>query len=486
LGLAAFTPVRDAGPVDAQVVDRSTGGSGGPRPSLVAVWAGAGTLPLVVLGVLLAAPHLDQRWENDPVHFWLVLAAGLVSTGFGYAVRQAALRRRDARLFLVSLAFIASAGFLAVHALATPGVLVGGKNAGFVIAPTVGLLLAGGFAALSALDLSPAASAAIMRRANLATAGLLVVICAWGAVSAAELPPLSHPLAVEEARGPLEGVAAAGVLLYAAAAAGYFRLYRRRRARFVLAVSFAFALLAESLIVVAAALPTSWRISWWEWHVLMLLGFALIAYTANREWHEERFSALYLDETLAGVKEASILFADLQGFTPFSERTAPAAVHEMLNAYFGTLVPLMQRHGGEVHQLIGDAIMVIFNQRGDQPDHALLACHAALALQREAGAISDDHPGWPRFRAGVNSGEVVVGLVGGNRGHRKHGVVGDTVNLAARLEGQALAGGVVIGAGTYAALPDGVEVERLPELQIKGKAAPVEAYVLRGLGALPM
>jgi adenylate cyclase len=83
-------------------------------------------------------------------------------------------------------------------------------------------------------------------------------------------------------------------------------------------------------------------------------------------------------------------------------------------------------------------------------------------------------------------GEVVVGLVGGNRGHRKHGVVGDTVNLAARLEGQALAGGVVIGAGTYAALPDGVEVERLPELQIKGKAAPVEAYVLRGLGALPM
>jgi class 3 adenylate cyclase len=86
----------------------------------------------------------------------------------------------------------------------------------------------------------------------------------------------------------------------------------------------------------------------------------------------------------------------------------------------------------------------------------------------------------------VNSGEVVVGLVGGDRGHRKHGVVGDTVNLAARLEGQALAGGVVIGAGTYAALPDGVEVERLPELQIKGKAAPVEAYVLRGLGALPM
>ena len=83
----------------------------------------------------------------------------------------------------------------------------------------------------------------------------------------------------------------------------------------------------------------------------------------------------------------------------------------------------------------------------------------------------------------MNSGEVAVGLVGGDRGHRKHGVVGDTVNLAARLEGQAVAGGVVIGAGTFAALPDGVEAERLPELHVKGKAAPVEAYVLRGLGS---
>ncbi len=231
-----------------------------------------------------------------------------------------------------------------------------------------------------------------------------------------------------------------------------------------------------------AALPTGWRLSWWEWHALMLLGFALVAYSARQEWHEERFSAIYLDETLAGAKEASILFADLQGYTPFSERTPPAVVHEMLNAYFGRLVPLMEGLGGEVHQLIGDAIMVIFNKDGGQPDHALRACRAALALQSEATEIARGHPDWPRFRAGVNSGEVATGVIGGERGHRRHGVVGDTVNLAARLEGQAVAGGVVIGVGTYDALPDGVEVERMPELHVKGKTEAVEAFVLRGLG----
>jgi class 3 adenylate cyclase len=82
----------------------------------------------------------------------------------------------------------------------------------------------------------------------------------------------------------------------------------------------------------------------------------------------------------------------------------------------------------------------------------------------------------------VNSGEVVTGVVG-DRGHRKHGVVGDTVNLGARLEGVARPGEVVIGAGTYERLADGAVVERLPQLEVKGKAAAVDAYVLRSLGA---
>jgi class 3 adenylate cyclase len=206
-----------------------------------------------------------------------------------------------------------------------------------------------------------------------------------------------------------------------------------------------------------------------------------IAVAARGEWHEERFSPLYLDETLAGAREVSILFADLQGFTSFSERATPAQVAAMLNGYFGRLVPLLECEGGVVHQIVGDAAMVIFNEHGDQPDHAARAGRTALAFQAAAAEIASGQPDWPRFRAGVNSGEVLAGLVGGQSGHRKHGVVGDTVNLAARLESAAPVGQVVVGAETAAALPPGAVLERLPPLDVKGKEEPVEAYVLHSL-----
>jgi class 3 adenylate cyclase len=81
----------------------------------------------------------------------------------------------------------------------------------------------------------------------------------------------------------------------------------------------------------------------------------------------------------------------------------------------------------------------------------------------------------------VNSGEVSSGVIGGPSGHRKHGLVGDTVNLAARLQSQAPVGGVVIGAGTYERLPPATTVDRMPEMRLKGKQEPVIAYLLTGL-----
>ena len=101
-----------------------------------------------LLALLLVHPGIDESWENHPAHFWLVLGAASISVGLGYAVGVAARRRRDARLFLVSLAFISAAGFLGLHALATPGVLLG-KNAGFELATPFGLAVAGLFAAAS-------------------------------------------------------------------------------------------------------------------------------------------------------------------------------------------------------------------------------------------------------------------------------------------------------------------------------------------------
>jgi adenylate cyclase len=450
------------------------GGTAHPLWPLFVLVVGAGLLVLV-----LAHPAVDESWENHPAHFWLVLTAAALNVALGYAVGVAARRRRDARLLLVSLAFVSAAGFLGLHALATPGVLIG-KNAGFELATPVGLVLAGAFAAASGLPLRPRAAERILRWAWLLVGGLSLLMVVWAVVSLAEVVPLAGELGTEQLDGWQITLAAIGVVLYAAAAIGYYRLYRRRGAQFLLGVALAFALLAEAMLVIAWA--RNWRVSWWEWHLLMLVAFVTIAISARTEWHEERFSPLYLDETLAGTREVSVLFADLQGFTSYSEQTPPARLAAMLNGYYGRLVPLLEADGGIVHQIIGDAVMVIFNQHGDQPDHAARAARTALAFQAEAAEVAEAHPEWPRFRAGVNSGEALAGLVGAPSGHRKHGVVGDTVNLAARLESLAPAGGVVIGAETAAALPAGAVVERLPPVEVKGKDDPVEAYLLHRLG----
>jgi class 3 adenylate cyclase len=423
---------------------------------------------------VLAHAPADEQWENHPGHFWLVLTAAAISVGLGSAISVAARRRHDARLFLVSLALVSAAGFLGLHALATPGVLVSGRSAGFELATPVGLAVAGAFAAASALELRGPAAARVMRVGRVPAAALALLMAAWAAVSLTETWPLRSPLQAEQLDGWQVGLAVVGVLLYGGAALGYRRLYRRRRARVLLATTLAFGLLAEAMFVIVWA--RNWHVSWWEWHLLMLGAFTAIALGVRAEWYQERYSALYLEETLASARDVSILFADLAGFTSFSENHTLAEVGEVLGGYFERLVPLLEDCGGDVHALVGDEIMVLFD---NDPDHAVAAARAGLAFQEAAGEVAAANEGWPRFRVGVNSGVVLAGLVGASRGRRQYDVLGDTVNLASRLQGQAPVGGVVVGAETARRLPEGAELERLPDLVVKGKQAPVEAYVLR-------
>ncbi|HUG65572.1 MAG TPA: adenylate/guanylate cyclase domain-containing protein [Gaiellaceae bacterium] len=443
-------------------------------------WVAVAVAPLLLLVVLLARPAVDRDWENQPAHFWLVLGAAFAATALGYSVTTAARRRRDARLLLISLAFVVSAAFLGLHALATPGVLLG-PNAGFELATPVGLLIAALFAAAAAFELRPEQSDAVLRRASALLVLVGAIVLVWAAASLAELPPLDDPLAAEQLDGWQLVLAALGVALFGVAAFGFLRLHRRRQERFVLAFALACVLLAEAMVVIAWA--RNWQISWWEWHVLMLASFLLIAFVARAEWHEERFSALYLDETLAGAREVSVVFADLAGYTPFSERHAAEDVAAMLNAYYGAIIPLMERVGGEVHQIVGDELMVIFGKDAAVSDHAYRAARAALVLQRVAKRIASDETGWPSFRVGVSSGEVHVGVVGATRGHRKHGIVGDVVNLAARLQAAAPVGGVLIAESTFRELGSTAVVEAAPPMNVKGKSEPVSAYVLHRLTA---
>ena len=207
----------------------------------------------------------------------------------------------------------------------------------------------------------------------------------------------------------------------------------------------------------------------------------MVALSARISWREERFAELYLPQTSGGTRDITVLFADLEGFTTFSERHQPEEVASMLNEYFSVAVPaVVKRYGGDVDRIIGDALMVTFNKRGDQHDHASRGAGAGLALQTATSRIAEDHPNWPRFRVGINSGPVSVSLLGA-QGGRTHTIVGDTVNTASRIEGRAPAGAVAIGPETKALLPD-ADTTLLGELELKGRDKPVEVHLLTSLG----
>lgn len=181
------------------------------------------------------------------------------------------------------------------------------------------------------------------------------------------------------------------------------------------------------------------------------------------------------------VAEVSVLFADLQGFTPFSERTPAAEVVAMLNTAFSAAVPAVFAEGGTVVQFMGDALMAVFNAPIRQADHALRACRAALALQRLM-AQTDGAPDYPRFRVGINSGPALVGNIGSADLHNFL-AIGDTTNVAARLQSFAPAGSVVLGQQTYDLVRDSVEVRSLGTPDLKGKSHATEVYELIGLRA---
>ena len=180
------------------------------------------------------------------------------------------------------------------------------------------------------------------------------------------------------------------------------------------------------------------------------------------------------------VVEVTALFADLRGFTTFSEKSTPEQIVEMLNRYFEVATARILDEGGTVVQFVGDAIMALFNAPARQADHALHAARAALAMQAGVEQLAASTPGWPRFRVGINTGPALVGNIG-STALRNFNAMGDAVNVAARLESVALPGQVVIGASTRALLPDDAQVEPLGELTVKGRIGGVVAFRLTGL-----
>ena len=439
-------------------------------------------LPLVGFVSLLLRSQLDPQLHNHQAHFVIFGAVGGVAFALGYAAGEAANRRGDARVLLLSLAFMATGGFMGLHAFGTTGVLFSESRAGFQIAIPVGLLVSALFAAGSAfVDVRPDLGSRLMRRRGQLRVAVLAVMGVWFLWTLANLPPLSGPNSEAATSKVLAALAILGTLVYGVSAVRYWHLFRQRPTLLSTAVIACFLLLAEAMIGVAVTGERKWHASWWEWHGLIVLAYLIIGFAAHREWRDERFRDLYLPTTRERRQDVSVLFGDLEGFTSFSERSSPAEVAAVLDEYWGAAAPLLtRRFGGEVEKFIGDGIVATFNSRGDQPDHALRAARAALALQDAVAALADEHPGWPRLRIGVNSGDAVFRELGGD-GHVAYALVGDTVNTASRLEGLAPPGGVLIGAGTQAELPTSATVEARTGLKMKGKDQLVDAYLLLAL-----
>jgi class 3 adenylate cyclase len=180
------------------------------------------------------------------------------------------------------------------------------------------------------------------------------------------------------------------------------------------------------------------------------------------------------------VVQVTALFADLRGFTTFSEGVEPAEIVAMLNRYHGVAVPSILDNGGTIVQFVGDALLALFNAPARQPDHALRAIRAAVQMQVAVEAIADERPDWPRFRVGANTGPALVGNIG-SEALRGFNAMGDAVNVAARLQTLAQPGQVIIGQHTMLAAGDRVKTEPQGDLEVKGRVQTVSAYLVTGL-----
>ncbi len=175
------------------------------------------------------------------------------------------------------------------------------------------------------------------------------------------------------------------------------------------------------------------------------------------------------------IADVTSLFADLGGYSTYAEARAPAEVVSLLNRYFAAALPVILAEGGTPIQLPGDAIFAVFGAPTPRPDHAVRACRAARAILDRTEHLADPPIAGPRFSIGVNSGPALVGNIGSDE-YRNFTAIGDTTNVAARLQGVAGAGEIVIGPETARMLDGSLDLVPLGAVQVKGRSQPVEAF----------
>lgn len=190
-------------------------------------------------------------------------------------------------------------------------------------------------------------------------------------------------------------------------------------------------------------------------------------------------------QLLAGHRRlATSLFADLRGFTSFSESAEPEEVLGVLREYHKAMGELIVEHGGTLEHFAGDGMMVFFNDPVLQDDHAMRAVRMAVAMRDRFGELSGP---WTRrgydlgFGIGIATGYATLGRIG-FEGRYDYGMVGMAVIIASRLSSAAAAGQVLLSPRTHAAVDESVTVENVGELQLKGFSRPMAVVNVLNVG----
>lgn len=176
---------------------------------------------------------------------------------------------------------------------------------------------------------------------------------------------------------------------------------------------------------------------------------------------------------------ATILFADIRGFTRLAERLPPQQIVELLNEFFSEMTDLIFDNGGTLDKYLGDGIMALFGAPWPKPDDVQQAVKTAAAMQRALAALNRQ---WQargqeplQMGLGINTGQVTAGNIGSSK-RMDYTVIGDTVNLASRLCANAAGGQILISESTFRGYRGGFTAQRLESIRVKGKSAPVEIF----------
>lgn len=180
-------------------------------------------------------------------------------------------------------------------------------------------------------------------------------------------------------------------------------------------------------------------------------------------------------------KLVTVVFCDIANSTALAEAKGAEAMYELLNRFFDLALAEVHRYEGTINQFLGDGYMALFGAPVAHEDHARRAVLAALGVRRRLADGEDPALAGVRIRTGINTGLVVVGKIGDNL-RMDYTAVGDTTNLAARLQQHAEPGTMLVSDATHRLIRGYVRAEALPPLTVKGKTEPVTAWRVDALG----